>query len=89
MVQKLMKTAKVIPIYKFKARDDFSNYRPISILPTVSKILEQIVHKRMYDLMYKCNIFCPNQYGFRHKHSTLHALTTLMTDIVQSEDKTD
>ena len=75
-----MKTAKVIPIYKSKARDDFSNYRPISILPTVSKILEKIVHKRLYDFMYKCNIFYPNQYGFRHKHSTLHAVTKLVTD---------
>ena len=84
-----MKTAKVIPIYKSKARDDFSNYRPISILPTVSKILEKIVHKRLYDFMHKCNIFYPNQYGFRRKHSTLHAVTKLVTDIVQSKDKTD
>ena len=88
-VPALMKTAKVIPIYNSKARDDFSNYRPISILPTVSKILEKIVHKRLYDFMYKCNIFYPNQYGFRHKHSTLHAVTKLVTDIVQSKDKTD
>ena len=84
-----MKTAKVIPIYKSKARDDFSNYRPISILPTVSIILEKIVHKRLYDFMYKCNIFYPNKYGFRRKHSTLHAVTKLVTDIVQSKDKTD
>ena len=39
--------------------------------------------------MHKCNIFYPNQYGFRHKHSTLHAVTKLVTDIVQSKDKTD
>ena len=55
-VPELMKTAKVIPIYKSKARDDFSNYRyrPISILPTVSKILEKIVHKNV------CMILCIN-----------------------------
>ena len=52
-VPELMKTAKVIPIYKSKARDDFSNYRQISILPTVSKILEKIVHKL-------CMILCTN-----------------------------
>ena len=66
-----MKTAKVIPIYKSKARDDFSNYRPISTLPTVSKIHEKIVHRRLYGSMYKCNILYPNQYGFRHKHSSI------------------
>ena len=53
------------------------------------KYLNKIVHKRLYDFMHKCNIFYPNQYGFRHKHSTLHAKTKLVTDIVQSKDKTD
>ena len=53
-----LKIAKVVPIYKVKAKDNFSNYRPISLLPSVSKILEKIVHKRLYfflelhDLLY-------------------------------------
>ncbi len=42
------KIAKVIPIYKAKSKDNFSNYRPISLLPTISKILEKVVHKRLY-----------------------------------------
>jgi hypothetical protein len=38
-----MKLAKVIPIYKAKAKDEFSNYRPLSLLPTLSKILEKVI----------------------------------------------
>ena len=41
-----MKIAKVIPIYKAKEKDNFSNYRPISLLTSMSKITEKIIHKR-------------------------------------------
>jgi len=43
-----LKIAKVIPIYKVKAKEISSNYRPISLLPSVSNNLEKIVHKRLY-----------------------------------------
>ena len=43
-----MKLAKVIPVYKAKSRDTFTNYRPISLLSNISKILEKVVHKRLY-----------------------------------------
>ena len=42
------KIVKVIPIYKAKSKDDFSNYRPISLLPTISKFLEKVIHKKLY-----------------------------------------
>jgi hypothetical protein len=48
-VPDLMKLAKVIPIYKSKDKEILNNYRPISLLPTTSKILEKIVHKRLYN----------------------------------------
>ena len=51
IVPDIMKLAKVIPIYKAKAKDDFSNYRPISLLPTLSKGLEKVVHKRVYSFL--------------------------------------
>ena len=56
-----MKTAKVIPIFKSKAKDDLSNYRPISILSTISKILEKIVHKLVYQFIRKSDILYANQ----------------------------
>ena len=48
IVPDCMKTAKVVPIYKSKQKDQFTNYRPISLLPTISKILEKIIHKRIW-----------------------------------------
>ena len=51
-----------------------SNYRPISILPAFSKILERIVYNRLYDFLEKHNSLNPEQYGFRRSHSTDHAL---------------
>ena len=85
-VPDLMKTAKVIPIFKSKAKDDLSNNRPISILPTISKILEKVVHHRLYQFIQKSNILYQNQYGFRHNHSTLHAVTKLVSDLVHNMD---
>ena len=45
----IMKKAEVIPLYKGKERDLCMNYRPISLLLTVSKILEKLMYKRMYE----------------------------------------
>jgi hypothetical protein len=86
-VPELMKTAKVIPIHKAKAKDNVSNYRPISILPTISKILEKVIHRRLYSFLQNSNTFYANQYGFRHKHSTSHAITKLISDIIHNMDK--
>ncbi len=55
-----MKIAKVIPIFKSKEHDLLTNYRPISLLPALSKILEKVMHKRLYSflekIMYYINI---------------------------------
>ena len=44
-----MKLAKVIPIYKAKDKLQLANYRPISLLPALSKIMEKALHKRLYN----------------------------------------
>ena len=69
-----MKIAEVIPIYKAKGKQHFTNYRPISLLPCFSKILEKVVHKRLYSFITKHNILYASQYGFRKKRSTLQPL---------------
>ena len=70
-----LKIAIVTPIYKGKSSDPqaFGNYRPISLLPTLSKIIEKVVHKQLYDYMTKNNLFNNSQYGFRTNHSTEYA----------------
>ena len=51
-----MKTAKVTPIFKSDAQDEFSNYRPISLLPSFSKILEKLMFNRMIEFLDKHNV---------------------------------
>ena len=78
------KKAKVIPIFKKGNPKLVENYRPISILPVFSKILEKIVHKRLYFYCNRMNIFSNCQFGFRKSHSTSHACTLLTSKITSS-----
>ena len=61
-----------------------NNYRPISLLPSVSKLLEKIVHHRLNKFLKKKNILYSRQYGFRPSHSTSDAVTTFVADIMTS-----
>ena len=58
-----MKLAKVIPVYKAKSRDTFTNNRHISLLSNISKILDKVVHKRLYSFITKHEISYDGQYG--------------------------
>ena len=58
------KVARVVPVYKTGAKDDMNNYRPISILTCFSKIMEKILHARLYKFLKKHNVIYENQYGF-------------------------
>ena len=69
-----LKVVKVIPIHKGEATDIVNNYRPKSPLSVFDKILEKIVHTRLYEFLEVNNILFENQYGFRINNSTLHAL---------------
>ena len=86
-VPEVMKIAKVIPIYKAKCKESFSNYRPISLLSNISKILEKVVHKRLYSYLVKHDILYANQFGFRPKHSTINAITKFTCDVMHYLDK--
>ena len=82
-----MKTAKIIPIYKKNDASIISNYRPISLLPSLSKILEKIVYKRLYSFLDINKILISNQYGFRKNHSTDYAILQLCDQIAASLSK--
>ena len=60
-----MKLAKILPLHKAESRYVVSNYRPISLLPILSKIFEKSMYKRLIDFISKNNILTPNQYGFK------------------------
>ena len=81
-----MKIAKVIPIYKGKSKELFTHYRPISLLSNVSKVLEKVMHKRLYAFMEKHQMLYRNQFGFRPKHSTSDAVIQFAHDALHSLD---
>ena len=74
-----MKTAKVIPIFKKGDKNEISNYRPISLHSTFSKILEKLIFKRTRKFLDKHSIISSNQYGFRPSLSTTHAMLDVLT----------
>ena len=82
-----LKIAKVIPLFKANDPYTLTNYRPISILPLISKILEILVPKRLIKFLNKFKILHTQQFGFRANHSTDSALTFLDFQISQAFDK--
>ena len=75
-----MKLAKVIPIFKSGNKHLFNNYRPISILPAYSKLLENIVAKKLVHFLETNN-------GFRRKQSTIYPIMHLLKYIYDTNDK--
>jgi hypothetical protein len=82
-----LKIAKVTPIYKCGSRLDPSNYRPISVLPVLSKVFEKILYNRLETYLYSVNFLYDKQYGFRSKSNTLSAAIDLTTKIKLKIDK--
>ena len=75
------KLSKVIPLFK---KGDFSlliNYRPISLLPTISKIFKRVIHDQIYEYFKKFNLLAEQQYGFRKQHSTEYAAVKLIDHV--------
>ena len=83
----ILKVAKVVPVYKKDSKLDFSNYRPISLLSNIEKILEKLMYNRVYNFFTKNNLIYPLQFGFRQKYSTFYALISLTEDIRKNLDK--
>ena len=70
-----LKLAKVIPLYKKKGQiSSFENWRPIALLPALSKVYERIIFNQIYEHFVTHSLFSDNQYGFRKKSSTEDAI---------------
>lgn len=83
----VFKDALVTPIHKAGSRDTVSNYRPISLLSTISKILEKVVNGRLTSYLEKNNLLASNQFGFRTGKSTEDAVATLSKLITEKLDR--
>jgi len=83
----MLKKARVIPIYKNGDKDDPGNYRPISVLPTLSKIFERHIATQIQSFFEKTNIIHKTQSGFRKNHSCNTALVRLIDTWMKAVDE--
>ena len=81
-----LKIANVIPLYKCDDPKLFNNYRPVSVLPSVSKVFERIMYNRLVAYLNENKILFSYQFGFRKQHSTYMALMTLMDKLTTCLD---
>ena len=77
----------ITPIYKSGDKSSVTNYRPISLLCTLSKVLERIIYNAIIDFV--ANSISPYQFGFLRKHSTLQQLLLFLNNIVNCSNYTD
>ena len=83
-----LKTAKVIPLHKNGSFENPSNYRPISLLSSLSKVFEKVLNTRMVEFLEKHQLLSNIQFGFRPKRSCTHAIasvTELMRNVIDSQ----
>ncbi|CAG4983697.1 unnamed protein product [Colias eurytheme] len=85
----IFKKAIVSPIYKSEDKKDVTNYRPVSLLPTLSKVLERLVNYRLTSFLEKNKLLTNSQYGFRKGKSTEEAILRLTTLVYEYLDKGD
>ena len=83
-----LKTAKIIPLHKNGNFENPSNYRPISLLSSLSKVFEKVLNARMVEFLEKHQLFSNDQFRFRPKRSCAHGIasvTELMRNVIESQ----
>jgi len=83
----ILKIAKVLPIHKKGSMTDFNNYRPISLLSNLDKVLEKLIYKCVYGFLSDHKILFTNQFGFRRGHSTVHTLLNMCQQVADALDE--
>ena len=78
------KIAKVLPTHKGKSKLNHMNYRPISVLPIFSKVLERLMYNRLVSFIQKQKLLYLKQYGFQSGKSTELAINSLLGNIITS-----
>ena len=82
----ILKVTKVVAIHKGGSTQELNNFRPISLLSIFDKIIEKLMHKRVYEFLEDHNILYELQFGFRKKMSTGHSLVEITEEIKESID---
>ena len=84
-----MKIARVTPVFKSGDTSLMTNYRPISVFPCFSKMLERIMYNKLYKYLTENNLFYCKQFGFQKGHSPEHAILQLVEQINQSFEENE
>jgi hypothetical protein len=79
-----LKYSVIKPLYEKGNKRDVSNYRPISLLNSFSKILERVIQTRLLDHLHKNNIINKEQYGFRRGFTTENATYKLINEVLNA-----
>lgn len=82
----IWRLGKVCALFTTGERTDCNNYRPITVLSTITKILERAVHQQLYTFLSDSKLLTPNQFGFHPKLSTVTASAHFADNILQSLD---
>ncbi|CAB4020519.1 Hypothetical predicted protein [Paramuricea clavata] len=80
------KISKVTPIYKNGPKHDMNNYRPISVISTIAKVMEKVAHNQLYLYLQDENLLSTSQQGFRPSHSTVTALLEITDKLYHNID---
>ena len=80
------KIARITPIPKVHSPSSSSEYRPISVLPVLSKLFEKILYHRVYSYLTEHNLIDKRQYGFRENRSTELAITSIYDELLSNFD---
>ena len=82
----LLKIVQIKPIPKITSSKSPNDYKPISTLPTLSKVFEKVIYSRLYSFVTSNCILSPKQYGFRTNHSTELAIAAICDDMICNKD---
>lgn len=82
-----LKSAEIVPIYKANEKNKTHNYRPISLISNIAKILEKIIHSRLYNFIINNKIISENQYGFLKNMGTRDAFSNITNIVYNNLDK--
>lgn len=84
---KALKVAKVYAKFKNGSTTEASNYRPISLIPTFSKVIEKLVLNRLFEHLNSNKLLTPHQHGFLAKRSTITALISLVEFLLDQQEE--
>ena len=83
----IWKCSKVSALFKSGDRTNATNYRPISILPTLSEILKRAVYSQLHEYLNSTNLLSNNQFGFRSKRSTATVFSGFAEEVLLNMEK--